>query len=99
MEGSRNARSSARFFHPHMASDPNAPLRAAVLSATLMLEPGPAELPALRVAAIRRVVPRVGERLNLDAAIYRYRIDVEGNVSVLRDPIGARGCRVVHRRR
>jgi hypothetical protein len=84
-----------------MASDPNAPLRAAVLSATLMLEPGPgpAEPPALRVAAVRRLVPRVGERLNLDAAIYRYQIDVEGNVSVRHDAVGARGCRVVHRRR
>jgi hypothetical protein len=82
-----------------MAADSNAPLRAAVLSATLMLEPGPAEPLVLRVAPIRRVVPRIGERLNLDAAIYRYRIDIEGNVSVLHDAVGARGCRVVHRRR
>jgi hypothetical protein len=82
-----------------MASDPSAPLRAAVLSATLMLEPGPGEPLALHVAAIRRVVPRIAQRHNLDAAIYRYRIDVEGNVSVLRDAVGARGCNVVHRRR
>ena len=85
--------------HPRMASDPNAPLRAAVLSATLMLEPGPAEPLVLRVAAIRRLVPRIGDRLNLDAAIYRYRIDIEGNVSVRRDAVGARGCRILHRRR
>jgi hypothetical protein len=82
-----------------MAADPNAPLRAAVLSATLMLEPGPADLVTLRVAPIRRVVPRIGERLNLDAAIYRYRIDVEGNVTILHDAVGARGCRTLHRRR
>jgi hypothetical protein len=64
-----------------------------------MLEPGPAEPLPFRVAAIRRVVPRIATGLNLDAAIYRYRIDVEGNVSVLRDAIGARGCSAVHRRR
>jgi hypothetical protein len=62
-----------------------------------MLEPGPAE--PLRVAPIRRVVPRNTLGHNLDAAIYRYRIDVEGNVSVLRDAVGARGCSIVHRRR
>jgi hypothetical protein len=82
-----------------MASDPNAPLRAAVLSATLMLEPGPAEPIALRVAAIRRVVPRIAVPPDLDAAIYRYRIDIEGNVSVRHDAVGARGCRILHRRR
>lgn len=82
-----------------MASDPNAPLRAAVLSATLMLEPAPADPIVLRVAAIRRVVPRIAVAPALDAAIYRYRIDTEGNVSVRRDAIGARGCSSVHRRR
>jgi hypothetical protein len=88
-----------RGFDPGMATDPNAPIRAAVLSATLMLEPGPADPLVLRVAAVRRVVPRAALPLDLDAAIYRYRIDIEGNVSVLRDPIGARGCNIVHRRR
>jgi hypothetical protein len=82
-----------------MSSDSNAPLRAAVLSATLMIEPGPADPVVLRVAAIRRIVPRIAELPDLDAAIYRYRIDIEGNVSVLRDAIGARGCSAVHRRR
>jgi len=82
-----------------MASDPSAPLRAAVLSATLMLEPGPAEPIALRVAAIRRVMPRIAVPPHLDAAIYRYRIDTEGNVSVLHDAVGGRGCRILHRRR
>ena len=82
-----------------MASDPNAPLRAAVLSATLMLEPGPADPLVLRVAAIRRVMPRIAVPPDLDAAIYRYRIDIEGNVSVRGDAVGARGCSAPHRRR
>jgi hypothetical protein len=82
-----------------MASDPNASLRAAVLSATLMLEPGPADPIVLRVAAIRRVVPRIAVAPDLDAAIYRYRIDTDGNVSVRRDAVGARECSGIHRRR
>jgi hypothetical protein len=81
-----------------MSSDQHAPLRAAVLSATLMLDPGPADPFVLRAPAIRRIVPRIAELPDLDAAIYRYRIDVEGSVSVLRDAVGARGCRTHHRR-
>ena len=82
-----------------MASDPNAPLRAAVLSATLSFEPRPADPFALRVPAIRRVAHRIALPLDLDAPIYRYRIDIEGNVSVLHDAVGARSCSGAHARR
>lgn len=81
-----------------MSSDPNAPLRAAVLSATLSFEPRPADPFALPVPAVRRVMPRIAPPLDLDATIYRYRIDIECKVSVLRDAAGARSCKSVHRR-
>jgi hypothetical protein len=82
-----------------MSSDPIAPFRAAVLSASLTLEPRPADPFELRVPVVRRVMPRITPPLDLDAAIYRYRIGAAGEISVVRDAIGARGCRVIHRRR
>jgi hypothetical protein len=79
-----------------MSSNPNAPIRAAVLSATLSFEPRPADPFELRVPAIRRVMPRITPPLDLDTPIYRYRVDIEGNVSVLRDAVGARSCSGTH---
>ena len=72
--------------------------RAAVLATTLTFEPRPIDPRALRVPAIRRVVPAVRGPLNLDAAIFRYRPDG----TVIDEPAGARFCtshRVPDRRR
>jgi hypothetical protein len=82
-----------------MPSDPIAPLRVAVLSATLTFEPKPVDPFEMLVPAVRRTMPRIAPPLDLDAAIYRYRIDAGGRASVLRDAIGARECRIGHRRR
>jgi hypothetical protein len=76
-----------------MPSDPAAPLRAAVLSATLNFEPSPADPFELRVPVIRRVMPRITPPLDLDAAYFRYRIDRDGLVHVLPAIAGARVCR------
>ncbi|MEO6259921.1 MAG: hypothetical protein ABIP63_06195 [Thermoanaerobaculia bacterium] len=58
-----------------VAYDPGSNTRAAVLAASLSLEP-PAIVPlALPVPAIRRVVARQKPPLHLDAAIHRYRIE------------------------
>lgn len=59
----------------HVPSDPRANTRAAVLAASLSFEPQPVTIRELQVPAIRRVVPRQKPPLNLDAAIYRYRIE------------------------
>jgi hypothetical protein len=80
-------------------SDPNAPLRAAMLSATLKFEPRPADPFERRVPVVRRVMPRTTPPLDLDAPIYRYFVHTNGVVTVLRDHIGARGCSSIHRRR
>ena len=66
-----------------MPYDPLSETRAAVLAASLNFEP-PAMVPLqLQVPAIRRLVPRQRPPLNLDAAIYRYRIErIEPNESV-----------------
>jgi len=76
-----------------MPSDPTAPIRAAVLSATLNFEHTPADPIELRVPVIRRVMPRVTPPLDLDAAYFRYRIDRDGLVHVLPAMAGARICR------
>ena len=46
-----------------------------MLAASLSFEPQPVTIRELQVPAIRRVVPRQKPPLNLDAAIYRYRIE------------------------
>jgi hypothetical protein len=79
--------------------DPSAPLRAAMLSAVLNIEPRPADPFEVRVPAVRRVMPRITPPLELDAPIFRYFVHVSGEVTVLRDHVGARGCTSTHRRR
>ncbi|MEA2235806.1 MAG: hypothetical protein QOC81_530 [Thermoanaerobaculia bacterium] len=81
-----------------MPSDPNHSLRAAVLSATLTFEPAPGDPLALRVPAIRRVMPRVTPPLDLDAPYFRYRIARDGGVQTLPAIAGARICRAKSRR-
>jgi len=76
-----------------MPSDPNAPLRAAVLSAALTFEPRPADPFEMRVTALRLVIPRTTPWLDLDVAYFRYRIDRDGIVHVLPPMAGARICR------
>lgn len=76
-----------------MPSDPNAPLRAAILSATLTFEPRPIDPFEMRVTAIRRAMPRIGTPLDLDAAYVRYRIQRDGTVHVAPAIAGARVCR------
>jgi hypothetical protein len=82
-----------------MPSDPNAPIRAAILSATLTFEPRPVDPFELPVTAIRLVMPRAGRRLDLDAAYVRYRIQRDGTVHVIPAIAGARVCREKSRRR
>src|SRR4051794_38471842 len=65
-------------FDALMANDPNASIRAAVLSATLAVEPRPADPFELRVPAIRRVMPRITPPLNLAVIPFRYRITDDG---------------------
>ena len=57
-----------------MASDRNAPLRAAVLSAALNVEPRPADPFELRVPAIRRLMPRITPPLDLTVIPFRYSV-------------------------
>ncbi len=76
-----------------MPSDPAAPIRAAVLSATLNFEPSPADPFELRVPVIRRVMPRITPPLDLDSPYFRYRIERGGTVHVLPALAGARVCR------
>jgi len=80
-------------------SDPNAPIRAAMLSAALNFEPRPVDPFEARVPVVRRVMPRITPPLDLESAIYRYFVHVSGEVTVLRDHVGGRGCRSTHRRR
>lgn len=79
--------------------DPNAPIRAAMLSAALSFEPRPADLFEVRVIPVRRVMPRITPPLDLDAPIHRYFVHVSGDVTALQDHVGARGCTLTHRRR
>ena len=79
-----------------MSRDPNS-AAAAVLAGSLQVAPlDPAEvLDRLHVAGVRRVVPRIPPPLDLDAAIFRYRIDADERIAPLRG-IG-RLCRGMHR--
>jgi hypothetical protein len=81
-----------------VSSDPNASLRAAVLSATLTFGPRPADPLELRVPDIRRVMPRVTPPLDLDSAYFRYRIGHDGGIQTLPAIDGARVCREKSRR-
>ena len=78
-------------------SETSALLLAAALDAT--------ELPQsliermLIVPAIRRVNRDYRPPLNLDAPIFRYRVAVDGSVTVIDEPVGARLCRSRHTER
>ncbi len=65
-------------------------LRAAVLAGAISLDPQPVDPFALRVAAIRRVIHHDGSGLDLDATYFRYRIDRDGEVHVVRAIPGVR---------
>ena len=75
----------------NMPSDPGAPLRVAVLSATLTIEPTPPDPLEVRVPVIRHVMPRITPAL--DGSYFRYRIDRDGGVHILAPIAGARICR------
>jgi len=55
-------------------SDPNAPLRVAMLSAVLSIEPHPADPFEIRVPVVRRVMPRITPPLDLAVIPFRYRV-------------------------
>jgi len=59
-------------------SDPNAPLRAAMLSAVLTIEPRPADPFEIRVPVVRRVMPRITPPLDLTVIPFRYRVSADG---------------------
>lgn len=59
-------------------SDPNAPIRAAMLSAALSFEPNPVDPFELRVPVVRRVMPRITPPLDLAVIPFRYRVTDEG---------------------
>jgi hypothetical protein len=59
-------------------SDPNAPLRAAMLSAALNFEPRPADPFEVRVPVVRRVMPRITPPLDLTVIPFRYRVTEDG---------------------
>ncbi|HEX7679179.1 MAG TPA: hypothetical protein VF713_13700 [Thermoanaerobaculia bacterium] len=89
----RNDTAYRWFSHQHMPSDPTGPIRAAVLSATLALDPAPADPFEIRSPPIRRVMPRVTPPLGFEPAYFRYRIDRDGLVHPLPAIAGARVCR------
>ena len=64
-------------------SDPNAPLRAAMLSAVLSIEPRPVDPFEIRVPVVRRVMPRIAPPLDLTVIPFRYRVSEDG-VKVVR---------------
>ena len=64
-------------------SDPNAPLRAAMLSAVLTIEPRPVDPFEIRVPVVRRVMPRITPPLDLTVIPFRYRVTDDG-VEVVR---------------
>ena len=70
--------------------------RAALLAGALVSSPLPETLLERRVnvPAIRMVVPQQRPPLNLDAAIFRYRLEASGRVTVIDEPAGARFCRL-----
>jgi hypothetical protein len=59
-------------------SDPNAPIRAAMLSAALNFEPRPADPFEVRVPVVRRVMPRITPPLDLTVIPFRYRVSEDG---------------------
>jgi hypothetical protein len=59
-------------------SDPNAPLRAVMLSAALNIEPRPADPFEVRVPVVRRVMPRITPPLDLTVIPFRYRVTEYG---------------------
>jgi hypothetical protein len=59
-------------------SDPNAPIRAAMLSAVLTVEPRPADPFEIRVPVVRRVMPRITPPLDLTVIPFRYRVTEDG---------------------
>lgn len=89
-----------------MPSDPKSHARAAVLAGALVASPLP-DVELVRKLPVRPIhlnIRRSRPPLDLDAPIYRYRVDGEGAVTVLHDPVGARSCRgaakcLCHRRR
>ena len=89
----RNDSAYRWFSREHMSSDPTGPIRAAVLSATLALDPAPADPFELRSPPIRRMMPRITPPLDFEPAYFRYRIDGDGVVHPLPAIAGARVCR------
>jgi hypothetical protein len=83
-----------------MPSDPWSNARAAMLAGALATTPLPdAELVRrIEVPPIKLVVRRRRPPLDLDAAIYRYRVAADGCVSVIDEAAGARSCRRKHHR-
>lgn len=59
-------------------SDPNAPLRAAMLSAVLSIEPRLLDPFEIRVPVVRRVMPRITPPLDLTVIPFRYRVTDDG---------------------
>lgn len=59
-------------------SDHNAPLRAAMLSAVLRVEPRPVDPFEVRVPVVRRIVPRITPPLDLAVIPFRYRVTDDG---------------------
>jgi hypothetical protein len=59
-------------------SDPNAPIRAAMLSAVLSIEPRPIDPFEIRVPVVRRVMPRITPPLDLTVIPFRYRVTEDG---------------------
>jgi hypothetical protein len=76
-----------------MPSDPTSPIRAAVLSATLTLEPRSVDPFEVRLSPIRRAMPRITSPVDLEPGYFRYRIDHDGLVTPLPAIAGARICR------
>ena len=73
--------------------------RAAILAGALVTSAPDPLVPRMNVAPLRLVVPQQRPPLNLDAAIFQYRVDEDGNITVVDDPAGARACRSAHRHR
>lgn len=73
--------------------------RAAILAGALVTSAPDPIVPRMNVAPLRVVVPRHRPPLHLDAAIFQYRVDADGSVTVIDDPAGARACRSAHRHR
>lgn len=58
--------------------DPNAPLRAAMLSAVLSIEPTLVDPFEVRVPVVRRVMPQITPPLDLTVIPFRYRVTDDG---------------------